>query len=403
MMKRNRVWIFVTALALACVAPLWWSLLILAPSVANEKTATVAVMETPTMRTPFSPPNAGRDIRSLSVHPNGVDWLFVECAQSGDNRCDVMRYQLDSGRLYRYALPQGYSYTYARYSPKGNYIVMSRRPVYGDTEDDLRRSLNDSEIVLMRQDGRALEVIPTAPGNKLWPFMSLDETRIAYWRVARLVPPGKRIRLFDFDIWEFDRRGMAERPFASVFHFVDGGQAQYISDDEILFESYGPIDHFSDYHRRYDGNEIYRMRREAGKVPTPDVFDGIEHIRMPSMDRAGSLYLWGQTPSYGLTVIRIAADGQRSGWLQEGASGPSFEPRQLVCDPNGRYVAAIYRDHPILFGGGAGGLAMLDVVASKWSTVPLPTLAEAEEIPVVISNGELHRVASGVQDQYIDE
>ncbi|MCH1998142.1 hypothetical protein L7Q78_35645, partial [Achromobacter xylosoxidans] len=320
-----------------------------------------------------------------SVHPNGVDWLFVECAQSGDNRCDVMRYQLDSGRLYRYALPPAYSYTYARYSPKGNFIVMLRRPVYGQTEENLRRSLNDSEIVLMRPDGRALEVIPTALGNKLWPFMSLDETRIAYWRVARLVPPGKRIRLFDFDIWEFDRRGMAERPFASVFHFVDGGQAQYISDDEILFESYGPIDHFSEYHRRYDGNEIYRVRREADKVPTPDVFDGMEHIRMPSMDRAGSLYLWGQTPGYGLTVIRIAADGQRSGWLQEGAVGPSFEPRQLVCDPNGRYVAAIYRDHPIRFGAGAGGLAMLDIVANKWSAVPLPQRQEAEEISVAAS------------------
>lgn len=213
-MKRNRAWIFVAALALACVTLLWWSLLTSAPSVAKEKTATVAVVETPTTRTPFSPPNGGRAIRSLSVHPNGVDWLFVECAQDGDNRCDVMRYQLASGRLYRYALPAAYSYIYARYSPKGNFIVMSRRPVYGDTEEDLRRSLNDSEIVLMRQDGRALEVIPTALGNKLWPFMSLDETRIAYWRVARLVPPGNRIRLFDFDIWEFDRRAMVERPFA---------------------------------------------------------------------------------------------------------------------------------------------------------------------------------------------
>ncbi|MGE7088421.1 hypothetical protein [Achromobacter xylosoxidans] len=385
MTKRHRAWIFAAGATVVCVLPLWWSLWTSASLGAHEKKAPLVMTDTPTLRTPFSPPNGGRDIRSLSVHPSGVDWLFVECAQSGDNRCDVMRYQLDSGRLYRYALPPAYSYTYARYSPKGNFIVMSRRPVYGQTEENPRRSLNDSEIVLMRPDGLALEVIPTALGNKLWPFMSLDETRIAYWRVARLVPPGKRIRLFDFDIWEFDRRGMIERPFASVFHFVDGGQAQYISDDEILFESYGPIDHFLEYHRRYDGNEIYRVRREADKVPTPDVFDGMEHIRMPSMDRAGSPYLWGQTPGYGLTVIRIAADGQRSGWLQEGAVGPSFEPRQLVCDPNGRYVAAIYRDHPIRFGGGAGGLAMLDIVANKWSAVPLPQRQEAEEISVAAS------------------
>ncbi len=392
-MKRNRAWLFVATVALVCVLPLWRSLWTSAPSVANEKRAPVAMVETPTTRTPFSPPNAGRDIRSLSLHPNGVDWLFVECAQDGDNRCDVMRYQLDSGRLYRYGLPQAYSYTYARYSPKGNFIVMSRRPVHGGSEDALERSLHDSEIVLMHQDGRGLEVISTAPGNKLWPFMSLDETRIAFWRAARLVPPGKRIRLFDFDIREFDRRDRVERPFARAFHFVDGGQAQYISDDEILFESYGPIDHFSEYHRRYDGNEIYRMKRGADTVPTPDVFDGIEHIRMPSMDRAGSLYLWGQTPRYGLTVIRIAADGERSGWLQEDGSEASFDPREVVCDPNGKYIASIYRDHSLRFGGGAGGLAMLDIAANKWGTLPLPPRAEAEEIPVVISNGEMHRVA----------
>lgn len=387
MMKRNRAWLLVAAVTLLGVLPLWWSLWTSASQVANEKKAVVAVVETLTTRTPFSPPNGGRAIRSLSLHPNGNDWLFVECAQDGDNRCDVMRYQLDSGRLYRYALPSAYSYTYARYSPKGNFIVMSRRPVHGESEDALRRSLNDSEIVLMRQDGRELEVIPTAPGNKLWPFMSPDETHIAFWKAALLVPPGKRIRLFDFDIWEFDRHDRTERPFASVFHFVDGGQAQYISNDEILFESYGPIDHFSEYHRRYDGNEIYRMRRGADAVPTPDVFDGIEHIRMPSMDRAGSLYLWGQTPRYGLTVIRIAADGRRSGWLQEGGAEASFDPREVVCDPNGKYIASIYRDHPLRFGVGSGGLAMLDMAAKKWSAVPLPPWAQAEEMPVTISDG----------------
>lgn len=217
--------------------------------------------DTPTLRTPFSPPNGAGISAPLSVHPNGVDWLFVECAQSGDNRCDVMRYQLDSGRLYRYALPPAYSYTYARYSPKGNFIVMSRMPVYGDTEDELRRSLHDLQIVLMRADGSAFEVVPVAPGNKLSPFMSPDESRIAFWHSERLVPPGRRVRLLEFDIWEFDRRGMHEQPFAGIFKFVEGGQAQYISDDEILLESFGPSGLFSRYHEIYAGSAIYRMRR----------------------------------------------------------------------------------------------------------------------------------------------
>ncbi|WYX50189.1 hypothetical protein WJ977_25135 [Achromobacter xylosoxidans] len=358
------------------------------PGRAREK-APAAVVETPTTRTPFSPPNAGRDIRSLSVHPNGVDWLFVECAQSGDNRCDVMRYQLDSGRLYRYALPPAYSYTYARYSPKGNFIVMSRMPVYGDTEDELRRSLHDLQIVLMRADGSAFEVVPVAPGNKLSPFMSPDESRIAFWRSERLVPPGRRVRLLEFDIWEFDRRGMHEQPFAGIFKFVEGGQAQYISDDEILLESFGPSGLFSRYHEIYAGSAIYRMRRGNEVVPIPVVFDGIEHAQMPSMDRAGNLCLWGQTPRYGLTIIRISVDGRRQAWQEVPLSSePWFEPRELVCDSSGRYIASIYRDHPVRFGGGTGGLAMLDIATDTWSTVPLPLPWKAEEIPVAVSHEE---------------
>ncbi len=386
-MKRNRAWLLVAAVTLLGVLPLWWSLWTSASQVANEKKAVVAVVETPTTRTPFSPPNGGRAIRSLSLHPNGNDWLFVECARDGDNRCDVMRYQRDSGRLYRYGLPQAYSYTYARYSPKGNFIVMSRRPIYGDSEEELRRSLHDMEILLMREDGGALEVIPVGPGNKLWPFMSQDESRVAFWRSERLVPPGRRVRLLEFDIWELDRRTMREQPFAGIFKFVDGGQAQYISDDEVLFESFGPSRLFSRYHEIYAGSEIYRMRRRDVAVPTPVVFDGIEHAQMPSMDRAGSLCLWGQTPRYGLTAIRISGDGRRQAWQEVPLpSEPWFEPRELVCDSSGRYIASIYRDHPVRFGGGTGGLAMLDIATDSWSTVPLPSLWEAEEIPVAVSH-----------------
>ncbi|WP_253825893.1 hypothetical protein [Achromobacter ruhlandii] len=267
--------------------------------------------------------------------------------------------------------------------------MMSRRPVYGDTEEDLRRSLHDLQIVLMHEDGSALEVVPVAPGNKLSPFMSPDESRIAFWRSERLVPPGRRVRLLEFDIWEFDRRDMHEQPFAGIFKFVDGGQAQYVSDDEILLESFGPSRLFSRYHEIYAGSEIYRMRRGNEVVPTPDVFDGIEHAQMPSMDRAGSLCLLGQTPRYGLTAIRISADGRRQAWQAVPLpSEPWFEAKELVCDASGRYIASIYRDHPVRFGSGTGGLAMLDIAADSWSTVPLPSLWNAEEIPVAVSHEE---------------
>lgn len=94
---------------------------------------------------------------------------------------------------------------------------------------------------------------------------------------------------------------------------------------------------------------------------------------MPSMDRAGNLCLWGQTPRYGLTIIRISVDGRRQAWQEVPLSSePWFEPRELVCDSSGRYIASIYRDHPVRFGGGTGGLAVLDIATDTWSTVPLP-------------------------------
>ncbi len=182
---------------------------------------------------------------------------------------------------------------------------------------------------------------------------------------------------------------MHEQPFAGIFKFVEGGQAQYISDDEILLESFGPSGLFSRYHEIYAGSAIYRMRRGNEVVPIPVVFDGIEHAQMPSMDRAGNLCLWGQTPRYGLTIIRIPVDGRRQAWQEVPLSSePWFEPRELVCDSSGRYIASIYRDHPVRFGGGTGGLAMLDIATDTWSTVPLPPPWKAEEIPVAVSHEE---------------
>lgn len=110
------------------------------------------------------------------------------------------------------------------------------------------------------------------------------------------------------------------------------------------------------------------------------------------MDREGNLCLWGQTPRYGLSVIRISADGRRQAW-QEGPSqlGPSFEPREMVCDQAGKYIVSIYRDHPVRLGGGTGGMAMFDITTDTWSTLPLPSAREAEEIPVTVSREEIRR------------
>ncbi|WP_238923378.1 hypothetical protein [Achromobacter ruhlandii] len=388
-MKRHHAYLLVimSVLAMLLLVPLSWLLPFPHGFAKAHAKSDERAQATPTMQTPFSPPNGGREIRSLSVHPDGNDWLFVECVRTGDNRCDVMRYQWKTGKLYRYGLPAGYTYPYAHYSPQGNYIVMSRRRIAGDSDDEQRRSLDAMQILLMRSDGEGLQILPLARGNKLSPFMSLDESRIAFWRTGRILPPGQRLGLLDFDIWEFDRADATERPFAGIFKFVSGGQAQYLSDDEILFRTFGPAGHLSSSESLYGRSSVHRMRRADTRLPEPQVFSGIKYAEMPTMDRAGNLYLWGQTPRYGLTVIRIEPGGQRRAWQP----GLGFIPQELICDPAGAYLASIYWDQPMDVTNRPGGLAMLDIATDTWTAISLPSWRDAEIIPVNTS-------ASGVDN-----
>ncbi|QKH37584.1 hypothetical protein FOC84_22685 [Achromobacter pestifer] len=187
----------------------------------------------------FSPQNGGRDLRSLSVHPNGQDWLFVECVLQQTQGCQVMRFNLTSGKLFRFTLPAGHSYTYAHYSPMGTYILMSRSPIYGTSDEDVRRAIKASQLVMMRSDGTDLQIVPTEAGANLSPIMSPDESRIAFWRSDRILPPGKGLALLDLNIWEFDLKSRTEKLFAGKkFEFLTGGELIYLGQNEMLFNSY---------------------------------------------------------------------------------------------------------------------------------------------------------------------
>jgi hypothetical protein len=124
----------------------------------------------------------GRDFDKVSIHPNSEDWLFIECSHelnpAGD--CYVLRYSLKTQQLQRYQLPDGYLYSYASFSPQGHYIVASRAPKHDGSEAQIQQSIENAEIVVMRSDGTDFRVLPLAKGRKLAPFMSQDETKIAY-------------------------------------------------------------------------------------------------------------------------------------------------------------------------------------------------------------------------------
>ncbi|HEX2530276.1 MAG TPA: hypothetical protein VHK70_02265, partial [Burkholderiaceae bacterium] len=188
----------------------------------------------------------GRDFDKISIHPNSEDWLFTECSRDlnphGD--CHLLRYNINTKQLQRYLLPDGYLYGYASFSPRGNFIVMNRSPKHDGSEAGIRQSRENGEIAMMRSDGADFRVLPIPKGRNIAPVMSKDETRIAYWRNSDVPQPSGRTAGFgDFDIREYDLRTHKDSLFAGPFHFYEGGNSQYLSDDEIMINSYGPRQH----------------------------------------------------------------------------------------------------------------------------------------------------------------
>lgn len=331
--------------------------------------------------TPFSPENGGRDVRSLSVHPNGRDWLFVECARPDDG-CQVMRYNLESGKLIRFALPGGYSYSYAHYSPRGTYIVLSRSPIYGTSEEEARRAIKASQILMMRSDGTGLQILPVAAGANLSPSVSQDDMRIAFWRSDRLAPPGKKLSLLDLNIWEYDLGSKSEKLFTGEKpNFLTGGDLLYLNQDELLVQSYGPVSRLRSpgYSNRYAGSEVFRLKRGQTGDPAPVMFPNTVNANMPSVDRQGSTFLWaGTEKDRSQGVMRITPDKSQTVWRMRAA----FYPKYLMADPNGRYVGVIYWDLPMPRGGQLSGFAKLDLETNKWADVQIPAMEQAEVLPV---------------------
>lgn len=345
---------------------------------AQPASASVTVKE---YTVPFKPKNGGRDLRSLSVHPNGQGWIFVECRQA-DGGCMVMRYNIASKQLVRFALPSGYSYSYAHYSPKGTYILMNRMPIYGNSEEDALRAMKASQLLMMRSDGTDLQILPVAAGVNLSPFMSPDESRVAFWRGDRELSPGGPISFGELNIWEFDLSSKSEKLFTGKkFDFVTGGDLQYLGDDELLVQSYGPGSRFrvANYGIRYAYNEVFRLKRGQIDDPAPVMFPNTSYANHPSVDVAGSTYMWGATEkdrSQG--VIRFTEDGDQTIWRTRSV----FVPKYMVVDPGGQYVAVIYRDLPQQRGAQEGGFAILDLKSNLWTEVDVPSLEDAKLVPV---------------------
>lgn len=326
----------------------------------------------------------GRDFDRVSIHPNSEDWLFTECSHAlnpaGD--CYVLRYSLKTQQLQRYQLPDGYLYSYASFSPQGHYIVISRAPKHDGSEAQIEQSIENAEIVVMRSDGTDFRVLPLAKGSKLAPFMSPDETKIAYWRPGVLRPPGSKTMSADFDVYEYDLKSQSDSLFSGRNQFFGAGNAQYISADEILLSSYGPRKYaqsMSEYQKKYKGSEVYKLKRNNPGLPDPS-FTEIEHARNSSADNQGNTYFSGQKlPSPGASFFKKSPTGDITLW-QQPLNLTAL--RYVIAAPDGRYIAFIYASEGSRYRDQKSAFGRLDTGTSQWIPIEMPALAASTLLPV---------------------
>jgi hypothetical protein len=338
-------------------------------------------------------PAKGRDFREISVHPNGEELLFVECSRELDpaGGCYVLRYHLNTKSLQRYALPVGYFYNTASFSPRGNYVLMSRVPKTGVSEDEVRQAHENAEIVLMRADGTDLKVLPLARGNKVAPIMSQDEMRVAYWR-STLRPPGRKSFSSNFDVWEVDLNTGQDKLYAGPFAFFERHSLQYLSQDEMLVGAYGPKEYAQSmgaYDRKYNNSHVYRVQRGMSRPPEP-ILTEVAWADNPSVDMTGNIYFTGYRPGAlrGELVIspsKKTVQGTIEQWKWPIRYAPGEwggGPIGVVADPNGAYIAIVYLTKNTPWRDNKRGMCLLMTQASEWRNLSIPPLQSSTPIAV---------------------
>ncbi len=344
---------------------------------------------------PFEADSAkGRDFREISVHPNGQELIFTECVYdpkldpAGD--CYVLRYYLTTKNLQRYALPAGYVYSTASFSPQGNYVLMSRVPKIGVSEDKVRQAYENSEIVLMKTDGTDFKVLPLAKGDKVAPIMSPDEMRVAYWR-ATLRPPGSKSFSSQFDVWEVNLNTGQDSLYAGPFAFFSRNKLQYLAQGEMLVGAWGPKEYaqsMTAYEKKYNSSSVYRIQRGMTTLPEP-ILTEVADASTPSVDKTGNLYFKGARPGTSLFRKTVQGEIEQWGWplrYSPGESGGGWY--DLVPAPNGSYIAFVYEIKGTATRDGKRGVALLMTHTSEWRILNIPPLHLSAPIAVKAANSK---------------
>lgn len=329
---------------------------------------------------------SGRDFRDLSIFPNSEELLLVEVNEKKlPEHSRVLRYNLKQNSLQHYALPKGYAYTDAKISPSGNYIVMKRvKEVDVKDEAQVRETLSNPEIAIMKTDGTDFRVLKLNPGFKHAPVLSNDDSKVAYWRGSLRPPHSKSLASF-FDIWEVDLKTGSDTLFAGNFEFFEGAQMQYLPEDhEILMHAYGPrayAQSMSDYSKRYNDSHTYKASRGRTTLSEP-ILTEVYGSALPLIDLAGNLYFEG-AGNDATSLLRKSPQGEIKRWIILRIDFASLFTTAVA--PNGAYIVFIYPFTDTRPSEGKRGIGMLDTQISQWGTLSIPPLESSSPIVVKLA------------------
>jgi hypothetical protein len=336
---------------------------------------------------PFQAATEGRRFGSISVHPDGEQWLITETVMGdrGELQGIVWQYHVPTKSLRQYQLPTGYRYGYARFSPTGRYVLMVRYPLPVDTSPKaFRETIVQSEIVMMNTDGTGFQVLPIPRGRIFMPVMSPDESKVAFWLAKKERPPGERTILSHFTVLEFDIQTGSTRPFSGPFEFYEFHSLDYTSDDEIMIGAYGLFTEKPEdiWKRSIHENQIYTIKRS----PTADlkpVLSIYKYANRPTRDYRGNVYFEAEIDSYGISIVRKTPEKNTFIWR---VPRDAAEISKIYAAPRGEYLLVLYviRDNrgTTFRARKAYSIAMFDLKKEVWTDVAPPFYQSVNAIQV---------------------
>lgn len=321
----------------------------------------------------FEADKQGRVYASVSIHPDGERWIVSECVKTpidGQSRCDLFLYNIRTRRYQRFQLSSAYSYTGAKFSPSGRWVVAVRRPIpRSDTYEDQLQSFKESEILMMRPDGRDFRICAIPKGHLKFPSLSHDELKIAYWESAATRRPSAKTTFASFDVHEHDLQNGTSTLFAGTHRFFQVDGLNYLNNHQLLISAFGPAAEATDmyeYLSKFNFSEVYLLERGQSRLPDP-IYTTPKHARVATLDQSQSIYLIGEHKKFGRSLFRF--NQQPAHWRI-----PGFIPGvigALIASPNGAYVAFIYPVNLSRVGDPTKGLGIFDLSTEQWISINL--------------------------------